>query len=296
LYRQKRRALERSVLETAQALSRAVDQELANMQASTTALATSSSLTAGDLAAFHHQTQLVLRDYPGSDIILTDATGQQLVNSLVPFGKPLPKRSVPIAAPSVYATGRPAISNLFKEVATGRPLISIDVPVFRSDRVVYDLALTVPAERLVAVFSQQRISPEWAASILDSNHVLVARNGSWERYVTRRANPALVSRLAEAAEGSVEIVNRQRVDIFAIFSRSTTTGYTAVIRIPEAIFVADIWHSLQWTVSGIVLLFLAGIGLAILFGKAHCRINSGLGNCSSIRVATESRPSPQRKR
>ena len=266
-YQHKRRAVESSVVETARALSLVIDREFANMQACVTTLATSPSLATGDLSSFHRQAQLVLRDYQGSDIILADSTGQQLVNSFVPFGKPLPRRNVPAAVRGIYATGKPVISNLFKGAVTGRLLLSVDVPVFRGDRVVYDLALTAPAEHLLLVLSQQRISPQWTISIFDRNFVMAARTRFPERYVGMQGNPALLKRLTETSEGSVDIVNKEGVEILAIFSRSATTGWTVTIGIPKALFIADIWQSLKWAVCGIALLSITGIGLALFLAR-----------------------------
>jgi hypothetical protein len=84
-----------------------------------------------------------LEAHPGADIILADVTGQQLVNTYRPFGAPLPKRSAPDAVRQIYSTERPFITNVFKGAVTGRLMFSVDVPVFRDGRVVYDLAMTV---------------------------------------------------------------------------------------------------------------------------------------------------------
>ena len=112
---QSRRALtEQRMLETARALTMVVDRELANMQAGLSVLATSPSLASGDLPAFYRQARAVLEAHPGAHIFLADATGQELVNTFLPFGAPLPKHSVPDAVRQVYATGRPVITNVFK--------------------------------------------------------------------------------------------------------------------------------------------------------------------------------------
>lgn len=266
-YQHKRRALQETVLETARALSLVVDRELANMQASLTALATSPSLATGDLAAFHRQARLILPDYPGGDIILANATGQQLVNSFVPFGKPLPRRNIPDTVRGVYATGKPIISNVFKGAVTGRFLLSVDVPVFRDERVVYDLALTIPAERLMTVLSQQRIPSAWTAAIVDRNDVVAARNRFPDRYVGRQVSPVLSRHLTEAVEGSADTINLEGTEVMAIFNRSTKTGWTVVIGIPKAVFVSDIWRGLRWAVCAIVLLSIAVISLALFLAR-----------------------------
>jgi PAS domain S-box-containing protein len=262
-YQQHQRAIEGSLLETTRALSMVVDQEFATMQASMTALATSPSLATGDLATFHHQMELVLRDYPGADIVLADATGQQLVNSFVPFGKPLPKRNVPEAVRGIYATGKPTISNLFKGTISGRPILSVDVPVFLGERVDYDLALTVPAERLQAVFSQQRIPTEWPSAIIDGNSIVVARNRLAEKYVGTQISLIFIKRLAEASEGSGEFPTKEGTTVVGMFSRSTKTGWTFFVGIPKAVFIASVWRSLKWVVFGIILLSITTVTLAL---------------------------------
>jgi len=266
-YREKRSEMEGDVLDTARAFSMVVDRELANIQASLTALATSPSLASGNLADFHRQATLVLHDYPGGDIILGDATGQQLVNSYVPFGKPLPRRNVPESVRSIYSTGRPVISNLFRGAVTGRNLLSVDVPVFRGEQVVYDLALTIPAQRLMALFAQQRIPPEWTAGISDRNQVIVARNRFPERYVGTHINPVLAKNLAERLEGSVESTNLEGTPVVLMFSRSPRTGWTAAIGIPKAVFIADVWRSLRWAIGAVLLLSITGFGLALLLAR-----------------------------
>ena len=93
---QSRRALtEQHMLDTARALTMVVDQEIANIQASLRALAASPSLVTGDLRAFDRQALIILEAYPGARIFLADATGQELVNTYLPIGKPLPSAQLP---------------------------------------------------------------------------------------------------------------------------------------------------------------------------------------------------------
>jgi signal transduction histidine kinase len=257
------------MLETARALSMVVDREFSAMQASATALATSHSLATGDLATFHHQMQLVLRDYPGGDIILADANGQQLVNSFVPFGKPLPKRNVPEAVQRVFETGKPIVTNLFKGALTGRFTVGVDVPVFRGERVVYDLALTVPAERFAAMFSQQRIPTEWPSAIIDGNFIVAARNRLPEKYVGTKLFPHLIKLLGETSEGFGEFTAKEGIPLVGVFSRSTKTGWTFFVGIPKAVFIASVWRSLKWVVFGVILLSITAVTLALFLTQRN---------------------------
>jgi signal transduction histidine kinase/CheY-like chemotaxis protein len=264
---QSRRALtEQRMLETSRALTLVVDRELANMQANVNDLATSTPLVSGDLHAFYLRTQVVLKAQPGADIVLSDATGQELVNTFRPFGALLPKRGSLEGVRQVYATGRPVIANVYKGAATESLHVSVDVPVFRDGQVVYDLAVAVPLDRFAAVLSQQHLPPEWVGSIFDKNRTLVARTRLAREFVGRSIGPSL-ARQMNGTEGSAEVVNLEGIPMFDSYSRSATSGWTVVIGVPKAIMMAEIWRWLAWTIGCTALLSLTGIGLALLLAQ-----------------------------
>jgi len=256
--------VERHMLETARALSQVVDRDHAAIQAALEALRTSPSLASDDLAAFRAQAMELLRGYEGADIILADLTGQQLFNSFTPFGAPLPKRNIPASALRILEAGRPVVSSLFQGAVTARKLISVDVPVFRDARAVYDLSMTFPADRFAAIFSQQHLSPGWVGTILDKDLTVVARTQSPERFVGMpRVNTPVTRRLAATGEDTIETTTLEGIPSFASFSRSAVSGWTVVISVPKDAILADIWLWLWWTVAGTTLMSIAGIALAL---------------------------------
>jgi hypothetical protein len=265
---QSRRALtEQRMLETARALSTVVDRELSNMQASLSALATSPSLVSGDLHAFYRQALMVQETHPGAYMILADETGQLLINTFRPFGALLPKRKVPDAVRQVYATGKPLVTDVFNGASSGRLQVSVDVPVFRDGRVIYDLAMTVPVDRFGTVLLQQHLPPEWVGTIFGNNQVIVARNRLEHEFVGRQASPALGQRMSDTAEGKAEFINFLGVTLFSSFSRSAVSGWTVMIGVPKANMRAEIWRWLWWTLAGTALLSLTGILLALRMAR-----------------------------
>jgi PAS domain S-box-containing protein len=132
---------------------------------------------------------------------------------------------------------------------------------------VYVLTVTVPANHFAALLSQQRLPPEWIAAIFDGNHAQVARSHFSEMYIGRMANPALVKLMAEAVEGSIGVPNQDGVRVFAMFSRSTTSGWAVTIAIPKAVMAADVRQWLLWTVGGGLLLLMMGIALALFLAR-----------------------------
>jgi PAS domain S-box-containing protein len=265
---QSRRALtEQRMLESARALTMVVDRELSNMQASLSVLATSKTLASGDLPAFYRRARAVIEAYPGAYILLADATGQEFLNTIAPFGAPLPKYSVPDAVRQVYATGRPVTTNAFKGAFTGRLMISVHVPVLRDGRVVYDLAMNVPPDPFAAVLFQQHLPPEWIGRIFDGNQVVIARNRFGEQFVGYQAVTVLRQRMRDTAEGTAEAISLENVRMFNSFSRSATSGWTVVVGVSKALMMAEIWRRLWWTIAGTALLSLTGLTLAVLMAR-----------------------------
>ena len=82
-----------STLQTAHALTLVVERELFGLQSATATLAFSPHLQNGDLAAFHAQARDVLRATVGFAFVLTDRSGQQLVNTSRPYGSVLPRHT-----------------------------------------------------------------------------------------------------------------------------------------------------------------------------------------------------------
>ena len=211
---------------------------------------------------------MVLHDYPaGSVFTLNDAGGQQLADTFFPLGTPLPRLVAWDQTKKVFETGKPVIINLYKGFLAGRLIVGVAVPVFRDGQVKYALMMTVPANHFAAVFSQQSVPPDWAATILESNRVVVARDQAEARYVGLPAVPALIKATSEAREGHVEATNRAGVPIVTIFSRSAKSGWTVGIGIPKAVMLAGLRQWLWWTIGGALLLSIIGISLAWLVAR-----------------------------
>ncbi len=273
---QSRRALtEQRMLKTARALTMVIDRELANIEASLSALATFPWLVSHDLPAFHRQALAVLDGYPGGFIVLADARGQQLVNTFRPFGASLPKRNLPDAVRQVYATGKPLISGVFRGASSGRLQISVDVPVSHDGRVAYDLAMTVPIDHFAKILLQQQLPSEWLGRIFDRNQVMIARTRLADQFVGKPAGLGLAQRMRDATEGTAETINLENVLTFNGFIRSATSGWTVAIGVPKAIMMADIWRWMWWAIVGTALLSLTGVMLALPIGRSVERIEAG---------------------
>jgi len=256
---------------TANILSVALDHKLAISQASLEALATSPSLASGDMAMFHAQMQKVLNNFPDSDIILADATGQQIVNTYMPFGSALPKRSSHDSLHRIFETGRPCITNIFKGSVTGRYLVGVDVPVFQDAQVRYDLAMTFPVDQLSSLILQRGLPGEWAITILDRDKIIAARSRLPEEYIGKSASPHMMQVMAASQQGITDWVNIEGTPSTIVFQRSNTTQWTVVVDVPKAVMTRELRQWLQWVVISLGILVAIGLGLAIVISRIITR-------------------------
>jgi len=267
-YDRQRELVEARTLDVARALAQTVDRELARYQAAMLALATSPHLASSDLAAFHRQARQAMRDLDGDVFVLSDASGQQLVNTQRPFGEPLPPRASLSQVRRVFETGKPAISDLFVDAAARRPVVAINVPVrLEDERVAYALAMAVFPDRLGELLNYQKIQPDWVVSIFDSRGTIVARNRAAERFIGQRGAPALVERMAQVAEGRVETHSLEGIPVVAVFSRSAMSQWSVAIGIPHSSMNRALWKPIGWIIGGALLLFAAGMVMAQRLGS-----------------------------
>jgi hypothetical protein len=109
-------------------LSANVDHEIIGEIERLQALAASPSLRQGDFAEFRREAKASLALRQSGNIVLVDRNVQQLVNTLVPFGNPLPKTAIPDPVERAIATGEPQVTGLFIGPVAKQYLFGIVVP------------------------------------------------------------------------------------------------------------------------------------------------------------------------
>lgn len=265
-YENQRGTLERHSLETARALTLAIDAEFAGMIATINALATSPFLE-GNLAAFHRQAQAALRDYPGASLSLADRSGRQLMNTSRQPGEPLPPRADKALVHRVFESGRPAVSDLFVSELTQKPMVAVGAPIVRDGRVVYDMAMAVPLEMVGTLLRKQSLPAGWVGAIADSTGTIVARTVSPERFVGQRFSPKLLDQLAQKNEGVIVTLTLEDTPVFTAFSRASFSAWSVAIGIPRAELNEQVWRSMWVTAGGVLVLLAAGLALASFIGR-----------------------------
>ena len=255
---------EQNTVETARALTQAVDRDLANSVVGLQVLATSRFLATRDLAGFYSQAVEALHNLVGRNIVLVDSSGQELINTFMAYGDPLPRieRGGLRSFEAVFRTGKPAISDLFTGSLIHQPIVVIAVPVILDGKVSYYLGMGIAPHSLAAILRAQNFPSTWIAGIVDSTGTFVARTVNEEQFIGKKAAPPLLSRIAEVADGILSGDTQEGTDVVVGFSRSTISGWTVGIGIPSAELMAPLYQSLRLTISAAAALLLFALLIA----------------------------------
>ncbi len=271
-YQNGRAQLEKNTIQTARAMVQTVDAELAKAQLLAQVLATSDSLARQDFAAFHRRALALLRESNlTQSVLIYDVHGQQVLNTRLPFGQPLPKRANLVQIERVFATGKTVTSEVFLSPLTGLPVVSVAVPVFSGAKVVFALAIGIAPQQLNNMLRQQKLPPQWVAAVLDSTGTIAARTHSPEKFVGKKGVPALLHSISQAPEGMREIISLEGIPSLAAYSRSPVSGWSVVIGISRQSLEAPLMHTLALLGLGAVLLLGVSIGFAFLVGRRITR-------------------------
>lgn len=265
-YGRERAGIERASQDVARALMQAIDRELSSAQAALQALATSPSLDAHDLRAFHVQANEVLHSRPGNVLVACAPSLRQVVNTGLPFGAPLPRHGNAGQIRSVFETGRPMVSDLYLGPTVNRLVSSVDVPVVRAGQVRYVLSMQYFGERLGAILERQQAPPGATVTIYDGQARTVWSSRGVQAEVGRRASSALAAGFALGPEGTVDEPGADESGLVTVFSHSSLSGWTVAIALQRSVLNASLWRALEWIVVGGCGLLALGAGLVALIG------------------------------
>lgn len=265
-YGRERAGIERASQDVSRALMQAIDRELSSAQGALQALATSPSLDARDLRAFHAQAIQVLHARPGNVLVASDVSMRQVINTGLPFGADLPLHGNADQVGRVFENARPMVSDLYLGPTVNRLLSSVDVPVVRAGQVRYVLSMQYFGERLGAILERQQVPPGATVTIYDGRARIVWSSRANRAEVGKRASSALAAGFALGPEGTVDEPGADGAGVVTLFSRSSLSDWTVAIALQRSALNANLWHALEWIVIGGCALLMLGAALVALVG------------------------------
>jgi diguanylate cyclase (GGDEF)-like protein len=292
-YRRGLEQQEANVIAVARTLVQAADSRLHNARLLGQALATTAAMREQDFAALHRRArQLLPLTGAGRIVVVSDASGQQLLNTLVEFGRPLPRHGSPAVLRRVFDTGTPVISDVYIGGVLGKPVLSVDVPVWLDGRLAYDLSVGIATEDLNAVLRAAGLPPNWVVALFDSSGTIAARSHAPEQFVGEKGTLEFIERIRQAGEGVMATTTREGIEVVSGFSRSDATGWSVGIGIPRQELHAGLKGTYSRLALGFSLLFGVGVGLAWIVASSIAGSMRALIATAAALGSGEPRPVP----
>jgi diguanylate cyclase (GGDEF)-like protein len=258
-----------------------LDRELSGVESGLKVLATSRDLIEGNFASFHQRASDALKSQIVYSYVLTDREGRPILNTLVPYGTPLPLGGTPAELPRrVFEERAAVLTGLFDSPVARRPLVAMGVPVYRGEDIAYSLDITLTTERVGAILARQKMPTEWVVAVLDSAGTIVGRSRDPEQFVGQQAMPELRQHVVNNREGSLEAVTRENSPVIASFSRSSRWPWTVVVGAPKELIEAEAYRLLSWAAVGLAISFLVGGALALSIARRVTSSVRGLNDAA----------------
>jgi signal transduction histidine kinase len=253
-------------LDLARSVALQVSRELEADMRALQVLAKAGRLRRGAIEAFRELAESALTDrLEGANIMVVDENGQQLLNTVLPAGTPLPPRQSLENTRRVFETGKPRVSDVYFGTIVKRPSIAIEVPVVDdAHRVMYTLALDPRPDTFVDIIRRQEARKGVVISVIDREGTVIARWPDSNKYAGQKVVPELLERLKNAPEHTFETRTFEGTSVLTAVSRVEPFGWTVAIGTPHAEYLGPLWSSVAVIVVATLLVLLIGFALARL--------------------------------
>jgi diguanylate cyclase (GGDEF)-like protein len=236
-----------------------LEREIAAMESALKTLATSQELVSGDLAGFHARAKQALPSGLVYNYLLTDAEGRQVLNTLQPFGAPLPTTGTPAQLAAVFTRQTTVLTDFFIGPVTRRPAIAMGVPVTVDGGVRYSLNFGLAPDRLSDIVARHPLPSGWLLAVLDSGGTIVARSRDPSRYVGEKAVPELRAATAHGGTGTLQTVTKEGIPVFTAYASSGTWRWSVAVGASTELLQKNMVARLWQVGAGLLLAF--GLGL-----------------------------------
>jgi two-component sensor histidine kinase len=282
-----RAQLEERVHQIAEAVAGDVERELQRRITVLETLATSPRISQTDFAGFHAQARAAVAKDELLVLLHDATTRQQLVNTFVDYGTPLPTTGDPETFDRVLAAKRVEISDVFTSLVSKAPVIDIAMPLTRSGKVRYLLKLALAPEHFRQILAGQRLDPQWTLTIIDRRGAIVARSRNHQQLVGKMLPPERIKEL-ESTTKVFTSRNLQGLPVVAALAPVPSAGWQVRVSAPFDIAQAPLNRSTIFLTAAAFIAALLTLLLGTFFAS---RISQPLRGVASA-AQSLGRPQP----
>ena len=269
----------RGLRETVRATALLVDREAQGALSALRVLASSQHFETQDLRRFHARAS-ALNQPPDGWTLLLDAEGREVLDTLVPFGTPMPTTGEPGLVRQVLSGRQPVVTDLLPGPVSGKLRITINVPVMTGNGTPYVLAQAISVERWQQVALQPAVPEDWIVAVIDRQGRFIARSHMTGALVGKLARPELVAAAAAADAGMIRHFTIEGVESYDAFAHSTLTGWTIAVAAPVASVDATATRALWLAALGMLIALATAAVAAAVFGRRFIQAIDGAGRAA----------------
>jgi diguanylate cyclase (GGDEF)-like protein len=202
------------------------------------------------------------------------------MNTLRPWGEPLPTSGTPPALRRVFDEGATVVTDLFIGPVTGRPVIAAGVPVRRGGEVVYSLNIGLSPDRIGDILKRRPIPDGWIAAILDGSGTLVARSRDADRFVGQKAVPAVLAQLRGDGPRTIETQTKEGIPVVSSLAHSRVSTWSVAVGAPRSVLEGQLVQLIGWTCAGLSLALALGLWVALRLAGRVTQAVRGLNDAA----------------
>ncbi len=234
MLKSERQFVHAGLVASSRALAAAVEAEIGRHVAIVRTMADSRSLSEGQFEAFRDEALSVLALTPGSQMLVADPDGRQLLNTLFASGAPLPRRRHLDLQQTAFATGRYQVSGVRLGPTSSQHSIEIEMPVFRNGSPFCILVLAIHPEHFAKLIRSQAYSEGSRASIIDADGRFVARLIDHHKHLGTLASADWREAIRRTPEGVVEVASLDGSLVTSAY-RPAGHGWTVGVALTNAV-------------------------------------------------------------
>ncbi len=263
-----REAAATDLREHAQIAAAAISQRIDTVLAVLNTLAVSGAAQRDDLPAFHAHARRTMAGLPEAvAIVLIGRNGENLFNTNVDWGQPLPAIPERDVALEVFRTAKPAISKLFVGPVRMEQVVAVHAPVIRNGQVAYVLRITVRPEVISTMVVRQRVPGSWTMAVVDQSGIIIGRNREPERFIGTAVADKVSQAIARNDAQIFSSVTLDGVEVEAIVTNIKPWPWWVAIGVSTTEMNAVGRRSLMALGLGGLLLCGIGFGLALWLSR-----------------------------
>ena len=243
---------------TSKGLSLALDRQLEMSVTGLEALATSRAFLAGDFGAFREQADRYLSTHEGWIAVLNE-NGEQLLNTVLPPGAPLPRTVNRELLHQVFLANNIYVSDAISGTLLKRLIVVISIHVHAPTNLV--LSQMLPLDALTRLLQEQGLPKGWIGVVADRNGIILGRTQTPEligRPMTLRVH---------RREGVVKAVSHEGDRVYFAWTTSDLSGWSTGVAAPISLINARSYQRFSFLSAAGLAAVLFAVFFAVLFGR-----------------------------